>query len=346
MANEGPVRLVQAGLGGFGRNWAGIARDAPGFDLVAVVDPVPAAREWAVGTLGIAPERVFASLAEAVAVARPEAALVVTPPATHDAVAREALGHGLHVLLEKPLATTLAEARGMIAAADAAGRHLLVSQQYRHRWPARAARAALGDGVVGPLAAVRVRFARDTSDLFPPADFRYTMPHPLVLDMSIHHVDLLRAVTGREVARVYAQGWRVPGSRYATDPACVASLTLDDGTPVVYDGDWAATGPETSWNADWEFLGERGRLTWTGPGDDALAGTLVLHPVGGPARELPVPAPAEAPADRPAVLAQLRRAVREGVPADTDARDNIRSLAVVLACVASIETGEVVAPGA
>lgn len=346
MANGEPVRLAQVGLGGFGRSWAGIARDAPGFDLVAVVDPLPAARDWAVGTLGLAPERVFASLAEAVGTARPEAALVVTPPATHAAVAQEALGLGLHVLVEKPLATTLEEARAMIAAADAAGRHLVVSQQYRHRRPAWAVRDAIRGGLLGDLAAVRVRFDRDTNDLWPPTDFRYGMRHPVVLDMSIHHVDLLRAVTGREVARVYAQGWRVPGSRYLNDPAFAATLTLDDGTPVTYAGDWAAAAPETSWNAAWEFLGERGRLTWDGPADDPLTGTVVFHPVDGPARALPLPDPAGVPADRLATLAQLRRAVREDVPAETEASDNIRSLAVVIACVASIEEGEVIVPGA
>ena len=54
--------------------------------------------------------------------------------------------------------------------------------------------------MLGDLAAVRVRCLRDTRDLWPPDNFRYEMRHPFVLDMSIHHADLLRAITGQEVA--------------------------------------------------------------------------------------------------------------------------------------------------
>ena len=44
----------------------------------------------------------------------------------------------------------------------------------------------------------------------------------------------------------------------------VAVLDLDGGVPIVYEGDWAAHGPETSWNGERKIVGERGRLLWRG----------------------------------------------------------------------------------
>ena len=51
--------------------------------------------------------------------------------------------------------------------------------------------------------------------------------------MSIHHADLLRAITGQEVASIYARGWRVPDSPYQYDPAVAATMTLSGGATVL-----------------------------------------------------------------------------------------------------------------
>ncbi|HET7092935.1 MAG TPA: Gfo/Idh/MocA family oxidoreductase, partial [Thermomicrobiales bacterium] len=198
---------------------------------------------------------------------------------------------------------------------------------------------------LGALVAVKITFRHDTGATWPADNFRYAMRHPLVLDMTIHHADLLRAVTSQEVATVYARGWRVPDSPYVHDPAVVATMTLSGGATVVYDGDWAARGSETSGNADWEFIGERGRLWWTGDPDDALRGVVTLEAAGEPAQALEFAGSDEALSDRPASLQAFRRAVETGAEPETAARDNIRSLAIVLACVESIERGDVVAVG-
>jgi predicted dehydrogenase len=221
----------------------------------------------------------------------------------------------------------------------------MVSQNYRLRPPVEAARQVVRSGALGALVAVKIAFRRDTRATWPADNFRYAMRHPLVLDMSIHHADLLRAVTGQEVDRVYARGWRVPDSPYVDDPAVIATMTLSGGATVVYDGDWAARGSETSGNGDWEFIGERGRLWWTGDPDDALRGDVTLELAGEPARMLALPNPPDRLSDRPASLQAFRRAVETGVEPETAARDNIRSLAIVLACVESIERGEVAAVG-
>jgi predicted dehydrogenase len=158
-----------------------------------------------------------------------------------------------------------------------------------------------------------------------------------VLDMSIHHLDLLRAITGREVETVYARSWRAPDSPYEHDPAVAAIMTLDGGTTVTYRGDWASRGTDTSWDGDWEILGKHGRLTWS-EGADSPEHEVVTLRQGDEAPER-IEAPQLTHTDRAGVLQAFRRAVGEGGPVETSAADNINSLAVVLACIESIETG-------
>jgi len=302
--------------------------------VVAVVDPSPEARAWATDTLGLDPAMAVADWAVLPGTGTgADAVLVTTPPATHHDVAATALRAGFPVLVEKPLATGMADARALVALADEAGQTLMVSQNYRYARLARAPREAISAGLVGTVLAVRIAFRRDTRTLFPPGEFRYTMDHPLVLDMAIHHFDLVRAITGEEPVSVMARSWRVPDSPYLGDPTCAALIGLGSGATVTYDGDWATHGPETGWNGNWEILGSDGRLTWR---DDQVH---VHRWLGGPVL---VPDPG-GPADgRDGVLAEFAASLAEGRQPETSGADNLRSLGLILACVRSIELGEMV----
>jgi predicted dehydrogenase len=331
------MRLVQIGLGSFGRKWAGVVRASDGFELAAAVDPVETSRDWMTATLGLAPGNCLSSLDQALERTDWEAALVVTPPETHHAVATTALRAGKHVLLEKPLATTLADARDLVATAAEHERVLMVSQNYRFRAPARAVQNLIKSGEIGAVLAVKASCRRDTRTTFPAGDFRYLMRHPYVVDMAIHHFDLLRALTGRDVLQVCARSWRVPDSPYRHSPAVTVVMTLEGGAVVSYDGDWAAHGRETSWNGEWEVVGEKGRVIWTGGEQDASQGDVRLQCWGG-AEEL-IEQPLIEANDQAGTLKEFADAVRTGRQPETSGADNIRSLAVVLACVESIDGG-------
>ncbi|MGH3147031.1 MAG: Gfo/Idh/MocA family protein, partial [Rubrobacter sp.] len=273
-----------------------------------------------------------------------DAVLVASPPRTHHAVARAALEAGKHVLCEKPLATTIEDALDLVRAVDGAKRVLMVSQNYRYNAPFRAVQGVVATGQLGELASIKISCRRDTRTLFAPDDFRYSMRHPYVLDMSIHHFDLVRAATGRDVRGVCARSWRVPDSPFVHDPAVVALLDLEGGVPAVYEGDWATHGPETSWNGDWEITGEAGRLLWRGDREDRGKGEVLLEKWSGETRT--VDQENREFVERGATLQALRAAVEGGGQPETVASDNVKSLAVVLGCVASIEGGGYVDVGA
>ncbi|HEX5847844.1 MAG TPA: Gfo/Idh/MocA family oxidoreductase [Rubrobacter sp.] len=326
------MRVVQAGLGVWGRSWTGVVRQAPGVELTAVVDP----DRSALGHVDAIPG--YASLEDALAEVGCDAVLVASPPRSHHAVAKTALEAGKHVLCEKPLATGLGEAFDLVRTAERAECYALVSQNYRHNAPFRAVQRVVREGRIGDLVSIYIGCLRDTRGLFEPDDFRYSMRHPYVLDMAIHHFDLIRAATGREVRGVFARSRRVPDTPFVHDPAVAAVLDLDGGVPVVYEGDWATRGPETSWNGQWEIVGEEGRLLWRGDTEDRGEGEVLLERWG--EETLSVGQVNQTFSERAATLQMLREAVEEGRPPETTATDNVKSLAVVLGCVRSIESGE------
>jgi predicted dehydrogenase len=326
--------IVQVGLGLWGRSWAELVASGRGLRLAAVVDADVAARSWGESTLGVP---AFRSLGPALRAVESDAVLLVSPPSTHRRLAEQSLAAGRHVLVEKPFALTLTDAAAVASAARGARLHAMVSQNYRFRRQSRALQRLVADGTLGPLLGVRIACRRDLrSAWISPRDWRGRMTHPYLFDMAVHHVDLLRAITGREVVEVDARAWRVPDGPFRHEPTVEALFAVDGGTPVAYEGTWAATSRETSWNGDWELVGERGRATWTGGAADALRGVVQLERYGanGAAR---VELPRLAALDRLATVYELRRAAETGEPPECSAEDNLRTLATLFAVARSIE---------
>ena len=327
------LRAVHVGVGLWGRSWAELVAGAPGYELVGVAEASAEGRTWAERGLGVP---AFRDLPRAVRTTRANVVVLVSPPSTHRPLSEAALAAGCHVISEKPIALNLVDAAAIATAADAAGRCAMVAQNYRFRRQSRALRDLVQGRSLGTLHGVRISCRRDLrSAHITRRDWRGQMPHPFLLDMAIHHVDMLRMISGLEVVEVDARSWSVPDSPFRSEPSVGALLTLADGTPISYDGTWAEPRRETSWNGDWELIGSRGRATWTGGVDDALRGTVRFGRYGEPLARAPLPT---LPAiDRLAVLAELRRAVGAAEQPEASVADNLRSLATVLALARSTE---------
>jgi predicted dehydrogenase len=334
------VRLLQVGLGIWGKGWANLVRAFAEVELVAVVDSSPEALAWAVRELGMEAGSCYSSLRQATAAVDCDAVLIATPPETHRALAEVVLGAGKHVLVEKPLATTLQDAREMVELARLVDLSIVVGQNYRFTPAARAIKRLMADTSLGAIVSVRIECRRDTRAIFGTGNFRYAMRHPYLQDMAIHHFDLLRAFTGANARRVFARSWRVPGTPYAHHPAMAAIITLTDGAEVAYSGDWAAVGSMTSWNGRWEIVAERGRVEWSGGAHDSDPERVFVQEGEGPVRALDL-LPMEIDG-RVEILRQFHATVVNGAVPETGADDNLESLAIVIACTRSIEEGSVV----
>ena len=320
------------GVGLWGRSWAELIAGAPGYRLVGVADASAAGRA-AAQDLQVP---VFGELGRAVRETGADVVVLASPPSTHRPLSELALGEGCHVIVEKPLALTIADATAITAAADAAGRHAMVSQNYRFRRQSRALRDLVRARALGPLLGIRISCRRDLRDAWiSRRDWRGRMPHPYLLDMAIHHVDLVRMITGAEVVEVDARSWGAPDGPFKHDPTVAGLLTLDDGVARRVRGHVGRDLEQTSWNGDWELIGSRGRGTWSGGVDDALRGTVHFGRHREPSRRVRLPSLRAI--DRLGVLAELRRALAAGDAPECSAADNLRSLAAVLALARSTE---------
>ena len=181
-----PVGVV--GVGSLGFHHARILREVAGARLAGVYDADPARAAKVGEELGV---RVFRALDELLD--EVEAAVVAVPTTEHAAVALAALERGIHLLIEKPIASTLEEADRIVAAADAAG--VLVATGHVERFNA-ALRAC------EPYLDVP-RFVE--SHRLAPFAGRGT-DVAVVLDLMIHDIDLVLSLVGSEVSSVRAVG--------------------------------------------------------------------------------------------------------------------------------------------
>ena len=234
--NERPLRILQVGMGSWGRDWASrVLPEVPGVELAGCVDPDPTARKLAGATVGLPARRIFARLEEGLAAVEPDAVLVTTILPGHVPVARAALEAGKHVLVEKPFAPSVAEGRALVELAAERGLTLMVSQNYRF-FPAVLAVADLvRNGELGRLHGISIDFRRYSSFALSGPSAHFAYEQPLLVDMSIHHFDLLRMILGREPARVTCEAWNPPWSGFAGPPA--ESPRSSSRT-----GRWSATG--------------------------------------------------------------------------------------------------------
>jgi predicted dehydrogenase len=142
-----PLRCGVIGLGTMGRTHADVLRRWPHFKLVGITSRTPDKRATATG-LGC---RWFDSAEQMIHSGEIDVAVIATPHWGHAEIAAAALRGGLHVVCEKPLAVTVAQADGVLRAAAEGRTHLTVVFQTRYEPAYRYAKALLSTGELGPF---------------------------------------------------------------------------------------------------------------------------------------------------------------------------------------------------
>lgn len=335
-----PLRLVQVGMGGWGRDWARmLARHPELAQTVAFVDVQPEMLELLRAEVAAAAGACFGSLEDALAASDADAVLVTTALAGHIPVVLAALAAGKHVLVEKPFGPSLAEAQAAVDAAAAANKVLMVSQNYRFYPAAQAVAGLIRAGTLGAVGAVTVHFRKYANTPPRATNRHYAIMHPLLMDMSIHHFDLLRYVLGQEPVAVTCHAWNPPWSHFTDPAAAIAAITFDGGAVVDYHGSWVSTAPQTLWGGAWRIECERGTIDWTERDNTTTAGDAVtVRERGKRPRKLALePMPNF---DRAGSVAAFAAAIRSGTPPMTSGADNLRSLALMFGTIAAAETGQ------
>jgi predicted dehydrogenase len=327
------MRFIQVGVGGFGTVWVKCLKADPRVQVVGLVDVNPKALEAACETGGYGKDLCFGSLEEALKKVKADAVLCSTPPRFHKHDVVTALQAGLHALSEKPMADSLADCKAMLKAAKATGKTYAVSQNYRYGAAMWTLAKTVREGGLGAIGQVKMDFylGMDFG-----GGFRHEMPYPLVIDMSIHHFDLLRYVTGLDAVSVKASAWNPPWSNYKGDCSSTALFEMNNGARVLYNASWCAKGQYDDWNCSWQIECEKGTVTYR-------QGKITVHQVPKlykmeKSEEVPHQPPERQ--GQAFVLDDFITAVEAGRRPRTDVFDNIRSVAMVFATVEAMKSGK------
>ena len=334
-AKTTPVRLIQIGFGGWGRNWLStVLPQHDAVELVACVDQSTAALDTLRKEHSVPASMCFGSLNEAMTSVEADAVLITTALEGHVPLAMEALQHGLHVLTEKPFAPSLEEADRAVAAAERAGRVLMVSQNYRYYPAPRKAAEIVRSGRLGKLGTVHIDFRRNKIQAKDKADKHYKLPDPLLADMAIHHFDLMRFVTDAEPQAMYCRAFNPPWSLYESPPAASATLSFENDLTVTYRGSWVSPGPQTPWAGDWRMEFSGGELRWTSRGGPTAAEDRVwMRELG--QEETLVPLDTMPYVDRGGALQSFVKAIRGDIDTESSGAHNRGSISMVFAAIDS-----------
>jgi len=220
------VRFGVIGSGFMGQTWARvIARHVPEATLVAVAGGR--------GATDLATGHGVEALDRDALLGRDDIAAVVvaTPVPTHRPLVEAAVRAGKHVMVEKPMTRTRADADAMVAAADAAGVRLAVVSQHRFRGAPMAARALIEAGRIGTVRMIRVFGPNAGWDIPPDAwnsDRSQVSPY---MDWGAHACDIIHWLTGAEATLAFAQFASYTDIPPA-DQSSMAHYTLDNGVMV------------------------------------------------------------------------------------------------------------------
>lgn len=265
------------------------------YDLVCGVmsrDPEKAVR---VGQeMGFAPDRLYERPeemldAEAAREDGLDAVAVMTPHDGHFPYSMAALERGFHVICDKPMTNTLEDARALHAKVLETGKVFCLTHNYTGYPLIRQARAMVQAGMLGEIRLIQVEYvqggrADDSKDDFSgPRSWKYDSrvsgPSLVMGDIGTHAHNMIRFVTGLEVASLSARLGKVVQSRPVDDWAG-ALLEMSNGAPGSFWVTQAAAGVENS--LGFRISGRRGTLEW----NQEIPQRLLFLPLGGAPRIL------------------------------------------------------------
>ena len=230
-----PIGLGIAGLGMAGAVMVRAAAAHPGIKIVAAAEPHDAPRAAFARDFNAA---AYASIEELCSDPAVDAVYIATPHQFHAPHAVLAAERGKHIVLEKPMALTLAECDAIIAAVERAGVHLVVGHTHAFDPAVREMRRMVAGGELGPLGMIAA--LNYTNFLYRPRrpeELDTARGGGILFNQVPHQIDMIRLIGGGRLRSVRAQAARLDPAR-PTEGGLVAFLEFDKGVAasLVYGG--------------------------------------------------------------------------------------------------------------
>jgi predicted dehydrogenase len=185
-----PLRIGVVGVGVMGSNHARVLAGLSNVSLAGVADPDPERSGFVARTLGCPAVATVEELLEL----KPDAVTIAAPTELHHQVALQCIARGIHVLVEKPIASTVEEGQEIVAAARRAGVTLMIGHVERFNPAVEAIKEAVRGEQILSIGITRV-------GPFPPRMSKVGV----VIDLAVHDIDLIRWFTDSEIVEVQPQ---------------------------------------------------------------------------------------------------------------------------------------------
>lgn len=316
-----PLRIGLIGVGKHGSRYAKhIAKDIPQAELLGVCRRNQAAGEQLATKYGC---QYYADYRQLIVAPHLDAVAIVVPPSLHAAIVEAACQAGKHILIEKPLAVSMAEAKRIQSLVEQSHSRCMVAQTLRFNSVVRALKAHIAD--IAPLHSVYL------SQRFEPSPLQW-LDHKaesgggIILHTGVHSFDLLRFLSGSEVERVWSQ----------TTTICTRETEDNFQMQCQFEqpqlkGAVAGSRSTHSRSGLIELSGANGQLV----GDHAHGFAYLIQ--GMQRTSLPLDPPAHTVCK---AIEAFVACVQHNTPFPITVEDGLRSVAIAEACYRSAESGQ------
>lgn len=329
------LSVVLVGLGTRGRHWARVITENPGSRLVAGVDP-------SAESVSILREKLptleFPALSFDDALAlKPDLVVLSTPPSLHLEQIAACAEQGFPVLCEKPLALDFATAKACVDVAEKAGILLGIGMNFRYLETTRASRELIQGGKLGQVGFGRINYWRYRDGKRPLLNkYPLTMDQPMLLEQSIHHLDLARFIYGAEVKKLWARTTNPPWSMYRSDATVAAWLEFENGFELQYFGTWMGTNSKNEFQ--WRTDGSEGMLFQR----DIFRGLEYWKAGATEPEEIELQPQEDFVDDTRGLFADFLKAVRREPTTYPSGRDHLNTMVLTLGCAESSRQDRVI----
>lgn len=238
--SDKPIRVLVAGLGNMGRSHALAYHNNPGFEIVGMVNRSTPKLEPELRCYTIHPD-----FTTALAELKPDLCSINTYSDSHADYAVAAFEAGCDVFVEKPLATTVADAERVVAAARKAGRKLVIGYILRHHpsWTRLIAEARK----LGPPYVFRMNLNQQSSGPTWATHKSLMQTTSPIVDCGVHYVDVMCQITDARAVEVRGMGLRL-SDEIAADMYNYGQLQVlfEDGSVGWYEAGWGPMISETA----------------------------------------------------------------------------------------------------
>lgn len=327
-------KYIMVGAGGFARgNW--INRLFPDFsdriEAAALVDVNADVLADAAGVLHVPTERRFTDVNEAFAKTEADFCCVVVPPAYHKDAVLCAVERRIPIISEKPIADTLEAGHEIHKRVTGAGLKMAVIQNYRYTPRILTLKKVLDSGTLGRINYIVSRFAANYLKFGAWGKaFRHEIPNSLLIEGSVHHLDMLRNLSGADCATITGYNWNPEWSSFKGNSTAVFVMEMANGVKCFYEGNCSEAGVQNGWHKEY-YRAECEKGAAVVDNDDVVR---VFRPGAEPEA---IPMESAPPTGHHTIFESFLGWLDGGEPPATRLEDNIKSFAMLFAAIEAAE---------